>query len=761
MEDFSTLTREQLIDELRRLRTNAPDAGDGNGKFDEDELFDLAKGVNGDQLFLVTDTGRFVYVNDSMIRSLGYSYLDFLDMSLARIDKTNSRATWLHRVSQLRQTRMPDTFTTQFLDNDGEWQSKEVTALSVTYRGKSQILCVARDVDRQAEPSGSAYSVAPRSREQIFLQTTSDGVLIVDTRGTIIETNGAADRLFGMHKSEMVTRSCIDPRWRLIDADGSAMSVSNHPIMIALVEEHPVLNRKMGMIQADGSRRFLIVNAAPLFDGEGELTGAVGFIRPFEDSAERHDTLKRELANVRTVLEAIRMLVDCNSANDLERGLCELLFKRGHYPLVWRGVTVENDPRVQPIITLGQEADYLLKIKIRHDESEHGNGPIGLAIRNGETVVVADLLTDPASQPWKNQADKANLHSMVALPLQYQNENYGVIAVYHRDRNHFVGPELEVLKDIARIGGFGMSMLLHRQESTSVLNDVRSKVRMLEAYTQEAPVAYAVFDSRIPFRCLETNRVFHELLDEPYRSRGIEGQMLSDVLFGVYHRDIYHHMSLALESRKVQRRWDDPFQNWSGETNLWSWAIVPILDDEGEGQLLYLAWSAERAGGTGDIALTQEAASPAAPPSNVVVETIIEEFEEFPVDTPTPRREVFTVPTSGVLRLRYPKLSTRLKPSNRVQKLLDEGEITYARPVLEGMPWTGDDLPATPASAVDAERLAPVFEELVSTKHFPHHMRYRDSQNGASYEVTMVDTGSEDGHEVWLLFAIASEADDE
>lgn len=220
-------------------------------------------------------------------------------------------------------------------------------------------------------------------------------------------------------------------------------------------------------------------------------------------------------------------------------------------------------------------------------------------------------------------------------------------------------------------------------------------------------------------------------------------------------------MSLALESRKVQRRWDDPFQNWSGETNLWSWAIVPILDDEGEGQLLYLAWSAERAGGTGDIALTQEAASPAAPPSNVVVETIIEEFEEFPVDTPTPRREVFTVPTSGVLRLRYPKLSTRLKPSNRVQKLLDEGEITYARPVLEGMPWTGDDLPATPASAVDAERLAPVFEELVSTKHFPHHMRYRDSQNGASYEVTMVDTGSEDGHEVWLLFAIASEADDE
>lgn len=51
MEDFSTLTRDQLIDELRRLRSSVPDAGDGNGKFDEDELFDLAKGVNGDQLF--------------------------------------------------------------------------------------------------------------------------------------------------------------------------------------------------------------------------------------------------------------------------------------------------------------------------------------------------------------------------------------------------------------------------------------------------------------------------------------------------------------------------------------------------------------------------------------------------------------------------------------------------------------------------------------------------------------------------------------
>ena len=37
-------------------------------------------------------------------------------------------------------------------------------------------------------------------------------------------------------------------------------------MMIALVEEQPIANRRIHMLALDGSRRMMMVNAAPIYD---------------------------------------------------------------------------------------------------------------------------------------------------------------------------------------------------------------------------------------------------------------------------------------------------------------------------------------------------------------------------------------------------------------------------------------------------------------------------------------------------------------
>jgi len=690
MDDLSKMTKEQLIAELRALRAAESTTKDGNGKFDEEELFLLAKGVEGDELFLVTETGRFVYVNDTMMSKLGYSREELLAMTLPRIDKVNSRATWLHRVSQLKQNRIPDVFETEQRASDGTYHQKEITALYVNIRSKNYVLCIGHD----SAPSQQAWthSTSVRSREQTFLQTTSDGVLVADTKGDIVEATLTAERLMGASRNEIVGRSCIDPRWRLIDTDGNPLSISSHPIMIALVEEHPVLNRTIGTILPNGTRRLMMVNASPLFDPNGELTGAVGFFRLFEERMEREPPARRETPVSNLFLEAIRIIIDSQSENNLERQICELLVRSGNYPLVWRGITQETDMRIHPSVNVGSEADYLLKIKMRYDDTEHGNGPVGRALKSGEPVTSADITTDPSYKPWKRQAEAQHLLSLVALPLFCKEEEAGVLVVYSRDRNHFIGAELNNLKGIAQLFSFG----IYIQRSMDELRNVRAQnilnQGLLDIYHKNVPVAIAFFDGREPFRCEMFNEYFRNLLDEPFRSQGIDDQCVSDISFALYHRDLYDQLYATGLRAKTTSEEFAVFTDWQGKTSQWSWKIIPLWQNEMELKFLYFAWPIPQPGSVASMPSTSDTEA-----SDSLRSDEMESGEKS--------QESY----AGVISVVYPKLSARMKAATRVQRFLNEGQV------LVLTPWAADVLGsefAAPAFASD------VFSATIGTEEF-------------------------------------------
>lgn len=656
MSDVTRLTKAELIEEIERLRgmyEQYSDANGSNGKFDEDELFSLAKEIEGDELFLVSETGKFVFVNDFMQQQLGYGREELLATSLPRIDQLTSRAQWLARVSRLKQTREAETFESQQQAQDGTLRMKEITALYITYRSRNYVLCVAQNVEQEQEESEKPRDV--RNREETLLQMTSDGILVVDTRGTITESNAVADRLLGVSKNEIIGRSCVDSRWRLVDSSGSPLGISSHPIMVALVEEHQIFNRRIDSLTHDGSRKSMLVNAAPLHDNDGDLIGAIGFIRAYEDSAERGEQLQRLKMLQALEREGLEVLVTSGSEHDLERKMCQMLIKHGSYPLVWRGDTQEKDERLHPTISAGNETDYLMRIKVRYDDSPFGNGPLGQAMKSQEVVVVNDTLSDPTYEPWRRQDERSNLHSLVALPLRHNDEQLGLLTIYSKDRHHFVGPELHTLKLVANMLAFGISVRRRDEADREIRRDFVAQRLMLEQYGRSGSVAIAEFESDDPFRCIKANSKFLALLDEPYHSSGIDGYYTTDFMYSLYHRDLYQQLQDVVRSGDGKSGEQVEFTDWQENSTFWDWSIRPVVSDSGETTLLYMAYLSP---GMEQPPGEAPAATPSAPSS-----------------APDSTGDMHD---SGFLLFRYPKIGHRSKLETRIARFLTEGILVEA-----------------------------------------------------------------------------------
>lgn len=750
MSNLEKMTKSELIEELERLRGLYEECsdGNGNGKFDEDELFALAGDAEGDELFLVTETGRFVFVNDTMLHQLGYEEEELLAISLPRIDRQNTRAQWLARVSRLKRSGTAEIFESEQIASDGGIVRRDVAARYITYGSRNYVLCVGSELEEAEEERRPPATV--RSREEILQQMTSDGVLIVDTRGTITETNAVADRLLGVPKSEIISRSCVDSRWRLVDTAGSPLSISSHPIMVALVEEQSIFNRRIDMLSHDGSRRSLLINAAPLHDAGGDLTGAVGCIRPFDDSAERGDELQRVKAMLNLQRSVAELVLRGGSEDDLERRVCQLLVDYGGFPLVWRAVTQEKDERLHPTVSAGEETEYLMKIKVRYDDSDRGKGPLGRAMKTREVVVVDDLLADPTHEPWRKQAEKSELHSLIALPLLYEGEEYGLLSVYSKDRSHFTGPELHLMRHIAELLAFGIQVRRSRAAAQRTIDEQAVQARMLEAYEESAAVAIALFEADDPFRCVYANAHFAQLLDEPYRSSGVEEQFVTDFMYAVYHRDFYQQLVQAAGGDVPVTEDDAVFTDWQGEEMHWNWRIFPVTTADGQRQLLYAAYRTDASAAASDLTGTPHAAAstPLAEPVAPLAEPAAPLAEPAAPPTGTAGEA-----EPAVVIIDYPRVGPRSKPETRVARFLEEGVIREIGSAAAALFSSGGVLAGESPAALFGEEDHAFLGELLSVKETSAELPYSDPATGRQRPCHAFFSAIDDGQRLCLVFS--------
>jgi PAS domain S-box-containing protein len=131
-----------------------------------------------------------------------------------------------------------------------------------------------------------------RLRLEKTFASMSEGVVLQDAEGAILEANAAAEKILGLTRDQMAGRTSLDPRWRCVRPDGSDFRGEEHPAMCTLYTGEPSRDVVMGVHQTDGKLVWIEINS--------ELIGEV------EDAGRQVLTTFRDVTARRAAEAAVR-----------------------------------------------------------------------------------------------------------------------------------------------------------------------------------------------------------------------------------------------------------------------------------------------------------------------------------------------------------------------------------------------------------------------------------------------------------------------
>lgn len=175
-----------------------------------------------------------------------------------------------------------------------------------------------------------------KERLQVVLEHLPEGVLVVNGGdGKMVTANSAAERLWGHPFVPGMRIHDDDPNREhyhyLENLDGTPLTLEDHPILRVLRSGQPVLGEQVILVQPQGKRLTILVNAAPLLNERGDVLGAVAV---FQDISE----IKR--------LEQLKDDVLSIASHELKNPLTVL---KGYISLLVKAPPLQHDPRLRRI----------------------------------------------------------------------------------------------------------------------------------------------------------------------------------------------------------------------------------------------------------------------------------------------------------------------------------------------------------------------------------------------------------------------------
>ena len=194
----------------------------------------------------------------------------------------------------------PDCLATSVLENrtpvheetrlpDGKWYDIRVIPILDKDNNVEMFMEWVRDIteSKQAE---EALRESEEKHRRLF-ETMAQGVVYHAADGTIISANPAAERILGLSFDQMQDRLSMDPRWGIVNEDGTEVPVMDYPYMIPLRTGETFGPAIRGVSHPDKNAHvWLSITAIPLFQ-PGE-TKPFQVYTTFEDITERKQAEK-------------------------------------------------------------------------------------------------------------------------------------------------------------------------------------------------------------------------------------------------------------------------------------------------------------------------------------------------------------------------------------------------------------------------------------------------------------------------------------
>ena len=110
--------------------------------------------------------------------------------------------------------------------------------------------------------------------EQI-LKTVPACVVQINYEGEFVFANRRAEEVLGLEPKNVSERTYNDPKWDITDEEGDPIPDEELPFRQVRDTGEPIYGYRHTVEWGDGTRKTLLVNGAPLFNGDGEIESTV------------------------------------------------------------------------------------------------------------------------------------------------------------------------------------------------------------------------------------------------------------------------------------------------------------------------------------------------------------------------------------------------------------------------------------------------------------------------------------------------------
>jgi PAS domain S-box-containing protein len=252
----------------------------------------------GDGYFETDRAGNITFVNDAMIRRLGYSKEELIGMNYRALRPKEEAKAVFEAYNRVYKTGEPlRGFFTEIICKDGSHILAETSAFPL--RNEKGEIIGFRGIRRDITERKQAEEALRRSegRYRTILEEMEEGYYEVDLAGTFIFVNDAMSHILGYSRDEL-----IGMNYKIYTPKEDAKAIFQAYNRVYRTGE-PLKWYPMAEFKKDGTLILAEDSVLPLLDEKGEVIGFRGISRNVTERKKAEEALRRSEEKYRAILE--------------------------------------------------------------------------------------------------------------------------------------------------------------------------------------------------------------------------------------------------------------------------------------------------------------------------------------------------------------------------------------------------------------------------------------------------------------------------
>ncbi|RLF38922.1 MAG: hypothetical protein DRN12_07725, partial [Thermoplasmata archaeon] len=321
---------------------------------EEERLRDFLENIN-DLVQIVDPDGRFIYVNNEWLKTLGYTREEIEHMTVFDIIREDCRSHCMQVFERLLRGESISKVETVFIAKDGReiyvegrMNARFENGKFVSTRG------IYRNVSERKRFEEELMKLKKRFEDVAF--SSNDFIWEVDVNGRYTFVTGKTEEILGYTSDELIGKTLFD-----LMPEDEAERISKIFLEEIIPERKPIVDLENWNLTKDGRKICFLTNGVPIFDENDNFLGYRGVDKDITHWKKLEQSLRENEERHRTVLRSMGVLIFLIDGEDRFKDVyCGPGFPLYRKPEEFIGRRIDE---VMPPSVSGPYLQYSLKVR--------------------------------------------------------------------------------------------------------------------------------------------------------------------------------------------------------------------------------------------------------------------------------------------------------------------------------------------------------------------------------------------------------------